>query len=153
MMGFSHLTTREKRLLTGGAVLVTVLGVWFYGWQPIAAQRGEQQDRIARYLSLMDIAQAAPRATPPTDNICQQSTALGPRVTQSAESVGIPLARLDPEGPRLRITVADTTYGTAVAWISQLETRDCVRAAAVEMSRLTAPGRVSLRMTLEDAGT
>lgn len=152
MKGLRHLSTREKRLLIGGAVFVTALAMWFYGWQPVVSQRDAQQDRIARYLALIDIAQATPDAAPTVAMQCEAEAALAPRVTQSADMAGIPLARLDPEGARLRITVSDTRYVDAIAWISRLETQDCVRAATVEMARLTEPGRVSLRMTLEDAG-
>ena len=153
MKGMLRLNPREKRLLIGGAVFLTAVAVWFYGWQPVVAQRDAQQDRIARYLTLIDIAQGTPDAAPTATLQCETEAALAPRITQSADSVGIPLARLDPEGPRLRITVSDTRYVDAIAWISRLETQDCVRAASVEMARLTEPGRVSLRMTLEDAGS
>lgn len=153
MKAFAQLTTREKRILIGGGGILAVLAVWFYGWQPIAAQRDAEQDRIARYLALIDIAQRSPEATQAAVNSCTQTSPLAPRITQSAEAVGIPLARLDPEGQRLRITVTETDYSSAVAWISQMEAQACLRAVAVEMTRLAAPGQVSLRMTLEDAGT
>ncbi|MFC6589488.1 type II secretion system protein GspM [Sulfitobacter pacificus] len=79
------------------------------------------------------------------------ATPLAPRITQSAEAAGIPLARLDPEGAQLRVTVAKVGYAEASAWIASLEARDGVRVLAIEMSRLTEPGQITLRMTLEDA--
>lgn len=153
MNALAKLTPREKWLLLGGAVFVATLALWFYGWQPVAAQRDAQQDRIARYLALIDIAERSPDAAPIATPQCTNSTALPPRVTQSADAAGIVLARLDPEGQRLRITVSDTGYAGAISWISQLETQDCVRAVSIEMVRLTEPGKISLRMTLEDAGS
>jgi general secretion pathway protein M len=77
---------------------------------------------------------------------------LAPRITQSAEGAGIPLARLDPEGTRLRITVAKAGYNDLIEWIAALEATQNVRVVSVEMSRATEPGQVSLRLLLEDAG-
>lgn len=153
MKGFAQLTTREKRLLVGGGAIVAVFALWVYVWQPIAAQRDAQQDRIARYLALIDIAQRSPEAAQAAVNTCTQTRPLAPRITQSAESAGITLARLDPEAQRLRITVTETDYASAVAWISRMEAQDCLRAVTVEMTRLTAPGQVSMRLMVEDAGT
>lgn len=151
MTMLDRLSVREKGLVIGGGVLLLLIGFWLYVWQPLLHQRALQEDRIARYLAVLDITDQFDPMTRDSATHCAQTTALGPRVTQSAETVGMPLARLDPEGPRLRITVAETGYVAAMMWISELETRMCVRAISVEMSRLPQPGQVALRMTLEDA--
>lgn len=152
MTALSRLTLREKGLLAGGGVVLGILGLWMYVWQPLIEQRADQNDRIARYLSLIDIAREAPGTVQKPASACTDGAALGPRITNSAETAGIPLTRLDPEGARLRITVSSAGYADAMLWIAELEATACARALSVEMSRLTEPGQVSLRMTLEDAG-
>ncbi|GLQ29499.1 type II secretion system protein GspM [Sulfitobacter pacificus] len=151
MKAFAQLTLREQILLAGGATLLLVLGAWLYVWQPITMDRALQNSRIARYLSLIEIARRADTGTPPPVALQADATPLAPRITQSAEAAGIPLARLDPEGAQLRVTVAKVGYAEASAWIASLEARDGVRVLAIEMSRLTEPGQITLRMTLEDA--
>lgn len=151
MTMLDRLSVREKGLVIGGGVLLLLIGLWLYVGQPLMQQRALQEDRIARYLAVLDITDQFDPMTRDTATHCAQTTALGPRITQSAEAFGVPLTRLDPEGPRLRITVAETGYVAAMMWISELEARICVRAISVEMSRLPQPGQVSLRMTLEDA--
>lgn len=146
------LTPRERVLLSVGAGVVVAAAMWMYVWQPLADQRREQQDRIARYAAILDLAERAPETSTQVTPACAGAGALAPRVVESAEKVGIPLARLDPQGAQLRVTVAETAYDTAVAWIAALEAQTCVRATAIEMSRLTAPGQVSMRITLQEAG-
>lgn len=150
MTAFSRLTSREKWLLIVGSGVFLVLGLWVYIWQPVNEQRALQQDRIARYLSLIDIAGQTQGVTRPAIATCSNTNVLGPRITRSAEASGIPLARLDPDGPRLRITVSNTGYADATSWISELEATTCTKVVAVEMVRLAEPGTISLRMTLED---
>lgn len=152
MTVLSRLTARETWLLAGGGTVLVIFGLWAYVWQPLTDQRADQKDRIARYLSVIDIARDAPGTVRKPASSCTDATALGPRITRSAERAGIPLTRLDPEGALLRITVASADYGDAMLWIADLEASACTRALSVEMSRLTEPGKVSLRMTLEDAG-
>ncbi|MFA8386237.1 MAG: type II secretion system protein GspM [Pelagibaca sp.] len=151
MTAFSRLTLREKWLLIAGGGGLLLLCLWLYIWQPVNDQRALQQDRIARYLSLIDIAGQTQDVTRPDLATCNDTSALGPRITRSAEASDIPLARLDPEGPRLRITVSNTGYAGAMSWISELEATTCTKVVAVEMVRLAEPGKISLRMTLEDA--
>lgn len=151
MKALAALTPRERLLIFGGGAVLLVLGVWFYAWQPITRTQETETGRIARYLALIDLARDED-ATTPAQPISQTPDApLAQRVTQSGEAGGIPLARLDPEGSRLRVTVAEAPYAALMDWIASLEAQAAVRALSVEMSRLTAPGMVSLRITLEDA--
>lgn len=151
MSVLDKLNPRERMLLLGGGGLLLVLGLWLYGWQPVMAERVVQKDRIARYLSTIQIAQNAKTGAPIEARAPALATPIGPRVTQSASDAGIPLARLDPDGPRLRVTVAKAGFTELSAWIASLEATSGVRALSVEMDRLTEPGQVSLRLTLEDA--
>ncbi len=151
MTAISRLTSREKWLLIVGSGGLLLLCLWLYVWQPVNEQRALQQDRIARYLSLIDIAEKTQDVTRPAIATCSDTNALGPRIARSAEASDIPLARLDPDGPRLRITVSNTGYAEAMSWISELEATTCSQVVAVEMARLAEPGKISLRMTLEDA--
>lgn len=150
MSFLDRLEPREKKLVIAGGAVLIALGMWLYVWEPLTQQRAEQENRIARYLTVLDITDRVDPIQRDSAPTCTDAGALAPRVTQSAETAGIPLTRLDPEGARLRITVAETAYVDAMRWIADLERRSCVRTVSVDMSRLTQPGQVSLRITLED---
>jgi general secretion pathway protein M len=146
----ARLNPRERVLVLGGGTLLLLLAVWMYVWQPLMAERVIQQDRIARYLSVIEIARSADTGVPVLVQSPVALVPIGPRITQSAAAADIPLARLDPDGAQLQITVAKAGYAELIAWIASLETSEGVRALSVDMSRLTEPGQVSLRLLLED---
>ncbi|KIN74989.1 general secretion pathway protein M [Sulfitobacter noctilucae] len=151
MKVLASLTPRERVLILGGGTLLLVFAVWFYVWQPIAAAQNVQTERIARYLSVIDLAGQMGDPVTQVAATSAPDTPLAQRITRSGEAAGIALARLDPEGRRLRVTVAEAPYADLIGWIATLEAESGVRALSVEMSRLTGPGMVSLRMTVEDA--
>ena len=146
----ARLTPREQILLTAAGALFIVIGVWTWVWQPITAQNALQKERIARYLTLISLARETQNTLPAQPAPCAQETALAPRITKSAETANIPLTRLDPEGTRLKLTVATTQYADVMQWIAALEATSCVTVSDVDMTRLTQPGQISVRMTLED---
>ena len=150
MISLAKLKPRERALVLGGGSLLLVLGLWTYVWQPLMDERAIENHRIVRYLSVINIARTTDSAAPLEVQKRVSDVPIGPRITQSAAAAGIPLARLDPDGPRLRVTVAGAAYADLIAWISSLESSAGVRALSVEMSRLTEPGQVSLRLFLED---
>ncbi|MGR3502566.1 type II secretion system protein GspM [Pseudaestuariivita sp.] len=153
MSVLARLNPRERLLVIGGGAALAVLALWTYAWQPLMAERSAQADRIARYLAIADIArQAETGAQPQPVRPAVASEPLAPRVTQSAREAGIALARLDPDGARLRVTVTRTPYIVLMDWIGTLETERNLRLVMVEMARVTEPGAVSARLVLEDAG-
>lgn len=147
----NKLSMREKVLIISGGAVLLMCALWFYVWQPLEQQRSVQESRIARYLAVLNLTDQFEPISSDFGTQCTPTMALGPRVTQSAEAFGMPLTRLDPEGNRLRITVAETSYIDAMTWIADLEVQSCVRIIIVEMNRLSQPGLVSLRTTLEEA--
>lgn len=151
MTRLSGLTPREKGLLAAGAAVLAGAAAWLLVVVPLIEQRRALEDRIARYANILNVVDAAPRAGDGAAPACTATGPLAPRVVARAEAAGIALARLAPDAGRLRVTVAETGYADAIAWIADLETRACARATSVEMARLTAPGQVSLRLTLEEA--
>ncbi|KAA0916349.1 type II secretion system protein M [Aquicoccus porphyridii] len=147
----ARLNPRERVIVLGGGAFLIALAAWFYVWQPLASERAEQAERIARYLAVIEITRMVDNRAPTVEPAPVNDAPLTPRITQSAEAAGIPLARLDPDGSRLRITVASAGFAELTRWIAALESVEGVRALSVEMSRLTQPGQVSMRLTLEDA--
>lgn len=152
MKAFYALTHREQLMLLGGAAVLIIAGLWLYVWQPLRAEQALQSDRISRYLTLLEIVQgtndtAHTRITPAVDAL----TPLAPRITQSAKAADIAIARLDPEGDRLRLTVAKADFAVIIQWIASLEAAESIRAVSIEIARLTEPGQVSMRITVEDA--
>jgi general secretion pathway protein M len=146
----AKLNPRERIMVLGGGAVLIVLAAWLYVWQPLSVERAAQADRIARYLTIIEITRTVGSRAPVVAQGPITVAPLAPRITQSAEAAGIPLARLDPDGARLRVTVAAAGFAELTQWIAILEATEGVRALSVQMARLTQPGQVSMRLMLED---
>lgn len=150
MSWFQALTHRERVLVLGGGLLLVTLMLWRFGWQPIQQERRALHEDITRYLALAQVADAAAAQGGAKKTAVQPSVPLAQRVTRSAEVAGVALARLDPEGESLRVTVEQVRFAELLEWIVALETIEGATAQYLEISRLPEPGTVSARLTLEN---
>ena len=149
MSALASLSLRERVLLIGGGLLVTGLMAWQFAWQPIQAERAALEVEIERYLMLAQVAdEIGPAGTTAQDGT---SLPLAQRITRSAQGAGVPIARLDPSGARLRVAVEQVGFDALLGWLQTLEQDEAARAVTLEVERLTEPGVVTARLTLEDA--
>lgn len=150
MQMLQNLSARERFLiLVLGPILLVALTFQFI-WLPLQAKRiasaaeiagyGQVIDRVATWGS--DTGIVLPTSTALT-------TPLSTRVTQSAETAGLILRRLEPEGDMLRVTVDDVAFANVILWLSDLEVSQSVIVSAIEIDRRTAPGTVSARLLLK----
>ncbi|SLN13006.1 Type II secretion system protein M [Roseivivax jejudonensis] len=152
MSALASLSPRERMLLLVGAVLILALVLWRFAWQPIQAERAALNDDIARYLALRRVAELADVAPGGTaQGAAEPAAPLSQRATRSAESAGVRITRIDPQGARLTLVVQDAAFRDILAWTVALEREEYARVTALEVDRQTAPGTVSARLTLEDA--
>ena len=146
MTAFKALTLREQMLIGTAAIFLPLALIWQTVWKPLQAERAAQMAEIARLDALIHVAaqarpSAAKRAVDPTPP--------AQRISQSAAASGIALTRLEPEGARFRVTVAELAFDDALTWIAGLEAEHGLAAAEVDMARRTAPGAVTMTLALE----
>lgn len=147
MSALASLSTRERVLLLLVLPLVVLVAGWRLAWVPLSDARAAREAEIAGYRM---VAEAASRAGAAPLAASADAAPLATRVTASAEVAGLSLSRLEPEGERLRVAVAQAGFAQVILWLADLEGED-VLVSAVEMDRRTAPGAVSVRVLLEDA--
>ncbi|OWU84702.1 hypothetical protein ATO6_10145 [Oceanicola sp. 22II-s10i] len=148
MSALSALNPRERVMVIGGGLILAALVLWRFAWAPMQEERAALEADLTRYVMLAQVADdvsvtaragAEPRATIP----------LTQRVTRSAGEAGVPLSRLDPDGARLRVVVERARFDDLLAWIGTLEGREGAKAVALDVERLTEPGVVTARLTVE----
>ena len=145
---FGTMSRREQALLLVALQIVLTFAGYRFGWQPLKDLRAARQAEIAGYRF---VAQAAAGATARPVAFEEEDAPFAARVTQSAESAGLSLRRLEPEGDRLRVAIEDEHFAKLVLWIADLEAEQDVTLAAIEIDRRLAPGTVSARLLLEAA--
>lgn len=147
----SNLTPREKLMLVCMLPVVLLIGAYQLVWLPLDARRDRLVADIAAYqlVSVTALQRPAHGAIPVT--AAPPAVPIATRVTQSADSAGLQLRRLAPEGEGLRVTLDDVDFGAAMLWVAEMEVAQGIRVAAIEVDRRPEPGVVSARLLLEDA--
>ena len=147
MKVLSSLNARERVMLIGGGLILIALLGWQFAWRPIQTEQAELKEDMARYLMLAQVADEVGSVAQSAGSV--PSIPLAQRVTRSADAAGVTLARLDPDGARLRVTVERAPFADLIGWVEALQTREGARSVALQIERLTEPGIVTARLTLE----
>ncbi len=69
-------------------------------------------------------------------------------VTQSAVAAGLSVQRIEPEGNRLRVVLADAPFETVIRWTADLEATSALRVGEARIERTDTPGMVSAQFLL-----
>ena len=150
MSALSRLSPRERGLLGIGGAVLLVAGLVQFLWLPLAETARAHRADIAAYKL---IQQAARQADAPQVQATRDSAPRAPaanRVTRSADSANLSLTRIEPDGQRLSVVLADAGYDTLVTWLAELQAREGLGVVSAEIDRRIEPGRVSARLVLED---
>jgi general secretion pathway protein M len=142
---WSGLSRREQILVAGLGTLLA-LTVLVYGVvKPLQAARAEALADIRTYETLSARIRAAgtlttartPRRQGPPPQVATSSAAgFGLAVTPEAIPGGV------------RVTIADASYDTLVAWLADLGTSSDLRVRRIAIQRRPSPGRVSASVDL-----
>ena len=150
---FGARTKREQiliRLCSGFMVLF-----FFYTavWLPVSARRDDELARIARYevaiARLGALSEPGSTGASRTVSLQGNDTPLDVLVTKSAETVALPIRRLEPGQTNVSVTMDAVKFDTLVGWLDTLARENGVTAAVLTLERQTEPGVVSVRLTLE----
>jgi len=151
---WDNLQQRERRMLTGGAVVTLLLLVYALIIEPVNAELNRLQTSVhERHVVLAWMQQAAQEVKQmnlgtqlPGDN--ESLLAL---VDNSArqQNLGPGIKRLQPEGQNgVRVWLEQVAFDDVLTWIDDLAARS-VRITALSVERSTIPGLVDLRVVVE----
>lgn len=139
-------TPRERMLLAASGALALVWLATTQVWQPLLALRldlAASIPRIDRALvrlqdnPAMPGEQAAdPRAIPVV-------------ITEAADTFGLLISRLQPQGGQVLLTLEDAPFETVLLWIEALQRDDGLRLVELSLTRRLAPGIVGVTLALE----
>ncbi|MGR3467242.1 MAG: type II secretion system protein GspM [Shimia sp.] len=150
MSVLASLNPRERLLVFAVLPVALLVALYQFAWLPLADLRAEHSARIADYRTVT-VAAATMDSAPVVQAAPADPRPLATRITATAQAAGLPLRRLEPEGPRIRVLVEDAPFADLIAWIAEMETGAGLRLVSLEVDRRAAPGTVSARLILEDA--
>jgi general secretion pathway protein M len=156
---FAGLEPRERRLVTGGGVLLLVLLLYLMIWEPIAGNYQGLKDGVAEQKkTLAWMKQGAAELKLLQRGGSSAARGLGGRsllavVDQSARSGGLgpAIKRIEPEGSKgVKVWLEGVAFDPMILWLGQI-----TRTYQIETSIITIEpqggGRVNARLTLLDA--
>lgn len=153
------LAPRERLIVGGGAVVVTILLLYALFWAPLQRDlerlrtevpRAEQQLQWMRtqVSRVKQLRAAAPAAV--------QGQGLLSFVEQSAQAYNIRgnIKRVEPEGSQaVRLVIDGVAFNGLVEWLANLQKQGGIRIESADLEPLPTPGLINARLRLRAPGT
>lgn len=138
-------TERERRLITGLAVIAGIVLWVFLIWRPLQAASADARADLA----VADTIVALVRDDPGLPRrIAADAGSPSATVTEAAARAGVAIARVEPAGDATRVTFEAVAFDPLVALIDGIERSGGLRVTEIDIDRQTAPGRVNAVVVL-----
>lgn len=158
---YTGLATRERRIVTAGAVMLALILLWLAIIAPWLDARASLNARVEADAQLLvwmrqtaatirQLEKTAPAAAAPKTNRSLFAT-----VEQTAQlsPVGAHIRQFQPRGDRsVQVHLENAPFDALVAWLGQLQAHEGVTITAFNVQQADAPGAVNADVTLQRAG-
>ena len=141
------LTDREHLLISVALPVLLATTLWVLVAQPALESKRASQVQLLKIDQIRGALATAPiqRSRPAVD----LNSSLQQRVTASAQTAGLSIRRLDPQGRALAVSLDDAGFEDVIRWIDEIAKTQALRVLSAEFGRLPEPGRISGRLLLE----
>ncbi len=147
---FDSLEQRERLVLSGGAVLVVLIVVWFFIWAPLRSGAADLDDAVAekhQMLATLQRAQALGGSAPAV--AATQSLVLLVDQTHRSHGLTGTLSRNQPDGTDgIRVTFQAASFDSLVTWLVALQRSYGVAVESANFDGTRQAGLVSATLVL-----
>ncbi len=144
---FKGLTEREQKLVISASI-VAIIGIFFFAlYKPLSESISTQQKALeADKALLLWVEEQSNRATilRQSANQTSFSGSLTQVVNQTTRNAGIPVARMQPQGEELIVTIDQVEFNALIRWLAILERRG-IRIVQSDVSEVDNQGFVQVR--------
>lgn len=144
---FKGLTEREQKLVLSASI-IAIIGIFYFAlYQPLNESITTQQKALAADKALLSwVEEQSNRATilRQSANQTSFSGSLTQVVNQTTRNASIPVARMQPQGEELIVTIDQVEFNALIQWLAVLEQRG-VRIVQSDVSEVNAQGFVQVR--------
>ena len=156
---WQQINSRERLVISGGALLLLIIIAYFYLWQPLS------QERLRLRASLPQLKLSAAQMRANVDEVMRLKANLN-QAPQSAQSLRTVLeqsatafklrenlSQLNIEGEnRIRLSMTSVPFDDWIQWLAQLQTQHRIRLESCRVAGLPAPGMVKVDAVLIGPG-
>jgi len=149
-----HLDNREKIVLLSGAVILTVILIYFLGIAPLIDKK-QQLDNIIMeqqatlqwmYSAANEIQQLRVSPATPTS---KNTTSLLTLIDNQTTSLGKVNKRIEPQGNQaVQISFEAVNFSALIQWLAALHQQQ-IQVTAMTIEPLATPDKVTARLTLQ----
>jgi general secretion pathway protein M len=144
---FTSLSEREQKLVSI-ASLVAIVGIFYFAvWSPMSTAVEQQRVAVENDRELLSwVQEQAGRASilRQSSNRTSFSGSLTQVVNQTTRSANIPIARMQPQGDELLVSVDEVVFNDFLRWLDVLENRG-VLILQSDISEIDEKGKVQVR--------
>lgn len=141
------LQVREKALVVAMAVFLVIFIFYWAVWQPLNSNIENQQKKISKQQELLvwvdkNIAKYKAQNTnrPNSSNRSISTT-----VNSAAQQLKIKIARMNPQGEELQVTIEEVAFDTLLELLENLAEKDGVFVSIIDVSPTEVSGVVKVR--------
>lgn len=144
---YTALSEREQKLVSAAAIVAILLIFYFAVWSPISSATAEQKIAVESDKKLLSWVQEQSNRA----NILRQSSnstsfsgSLTQVVNQTTRGTDIDIARMQPQGEELMVSIDQVIFNEFIKWLSVLENRGVVIIQS-DVSEVDSLGYVQVR--------
>lgn len=148
---------RERRMLVRGAVVLLLIALYLFAWEPLRDARNGLRQRVASanadLVWMRAIAPQVAASAPTQDDGVRDTRSLLARVDASARESGLggALLRVEPVAQgQVRVQFENVGFDALMRWVETLSTRHGTRIGELSVQRAAGVGRVDVRLSLEE---
>ena len=158
---WAGLAPRERVVLIGGGLLLSILVIWLLIWEPLAQKREQQRADISALTAdltwMQQVAgkvkrQGAQLNTPGNGAAAGGSVLTLVEVAASAAGIRESMERVQPEGQGARLWFNEMSFDVLLVWLAELEQRHGLQVSQLAVDAGAAPGQVTARVKVEPRG-
>ena len=156
---WTQINSRERLVIVGGALMLMIVIVYFYLWQPLSQERlrlraslpqlklsaAQMRANVGEVMQLKANLNQAPLSAQSLRTMLEQSAA--------AYKLRDNLSQIDADGDnRIRLRLASVPFDDWIQWLAQLQTQYRMRLESCRVEGLAQPGIVKIQAVLAGAG-
>lgn len=149
---FNGLESRERLLVSIGAVVVGLTLLYLLIWEPVAKAHQHREADLAASRQLANrIERLVGQTNNNTGGNATRGLSLLSAVDQASKSgtLNKPLSRIQPEGDtEVKVWLEAVSFDALVRWIDQLHQRDGIVVRSAQIEKDATPGLVSAQLSL-----
>jgi general secretion pathway protein M len=149
---FNGLESRERLIVSIGAIVVGLTLLYLLIWEPVAKAHQHREADLALSRQLANRIERLPaQDAKNAGGGSSRGLSLLSAVDQASKTgtLNKPLSRIQPEGDtEVKIWIEGVSFDALVRWIDQLHQRDGIIVRAAQIEKDPSPGAVSAQLSL-----